>query len=236
MALRPGNRGFTIIEMAIVLLILGLLLGGGLAVLSTQVEIQKVKDTQRLLDEAREALLGFAVRNGRLPCPANPALAAGTELPACAGPTLQGVLPWATLGIAETDAWGRRFTYRVSAVFARPVPQGVGFGCTPTPVPTRASFALCSPGDMNVLTTTAGAALATTIPAVVVSHGPNGRHAFLPSGGQMAASPDPDETQNFAGVATDFVSKTPTATYDDLIVWVTPNILANRMLQAGRLP
>ncbi|MBK6295373.1 MAG: prepilin-type N-terminal cleavage/methylation domain-containing protein [Rhodoferax sp.] len=41
-------HGFTIIEMAIVLLIVGLLLGGGLSVLGVQMEMQRVKGTERL--------------------------------------------------------------------------------------------------------------------------------------------------------------------------------------------
>ncbi len=231
-------RGFTLIEMAIVLGIIALLLGGGLTLLSAQIEQQKNKDTQRLLEEAKEALIGHAVRFGRLPCPADPTIASGAagagverapDATGCTGgaPALQGAVPWATLGLPELDAWGRRFTYRVSANFARSL----------TP-PAQAAFTLADNGDMAIRSATApaGAVLASQIPAVVVSHGPNGLRSYLPSGTQMGVSTDADETNNFAGVPTDFVSKTPTATFDDLVVWVTPAILANRMLQAQRLP
>lgn len=33
-----------------------------------------------------------------------------------------------------------------------------------------------------------------------------------------------------------FVSTTATDTFDDLVVWLSPNILYNRMISAGRLP
>lgn len=240
--------GFTLVEMAIVLLILALLLGSGLTVLSAQIEQQKVKDTNALLAEAREALIGHALRFGRLPCPADPTLAtgaanAGLERAAtatgCTGgaAALQGALPWTTLGLPELDAWGHRFTYRVSATFARSLPQTVNFNCAvaPASIPTQAVFALCSDGDMTLRSASGGNTLASAIPAVILSHGANGLRSYLPSGIQMAVSADIDEIEN-SNADTNFISKTPTSTYDDLLVWIAPATLANRMLQAGRLP
>src|SRR6185295_584121 len=63
-------RGFTLIEMAVAVFVIALLLGSILVPLTTQVEQRKISDTQRLLDETREALIGFAAANGRLPRPA----------------------------------------------------------------------------------------------------------------------------------------------------------------------
>ena len=64
------NRGFTLIEMAIVLMIVGLLLGGMLVPLSAQMDQRNISDTQKSLSEIKEALIGYAMANGRLPCPA----------------------------------------------------------------------------------------------------------------------------------------------------------------------
>lgn len=54
-----------------VLVIVALLLGGVMAMVSAQTEQRKWKDTQSQLEAARDALLGYAIANGRLPCPAN---------------------------------------------------------------------------------------------------------------------------------------------------------------------
>ena len=66
---RTAQNGFTLLEMAIVLVVLGLILGGILMPLSTQMEKQDRDETQRILEDIRDALIGFAMTNGRLPCP-----------------------------------------------------------------------------------------------------------------------------------------------------------------------
>lgn len=246
------EQGFTLVEMAMVLVIVGLLLGGGLTVLSTQIEQQKVKGTERQLDEIKEALIGFAIANGRLPCPAPATSATGaataglepTPLPnGCTNES--GVLPWATLGFNEADAWGNRFTYRVAKEFTRTVPQVAFASCAAAPPanPQFSAFALCSRGDMTVLDTAGGAMLASAVPAMVISHGKNGNGAFNTGGIRLAVDVDADELDNqldsAAGTATAntvFISKTPTDTFDDHITWLSPNILFNRMVQAGKLP
>ena len=117
--LKKRQAGFTLVEMAMVLLIIGLLLGGLFPTLSTQMDIQRVNETKRQLEDIKEALVGFAVAKGRLPCPADGTAADGNELVTGTTCTLtKGVLPWSTLGVPETDGWGRRFTYRVAANFA----------------------------------------------------------------------------------------------------------------------
>ncbi len=65
------KTGFSLVEMAIVLLIVALLLGGLLPTLSGQMEQQRTNETRKQLDEVQQALLGFAIVNGRLPCPAS---------------------------------------------------------------------------------------------------------------------------------------------------------------------
>lgn len=253
---RNNAPGFTLVEMAIVLVIIGLLLGGMLMPLSTQMEQRRNNETQKALDEINQALIGFAVANGRLPCPATPttisgAAGAGIEnLPTAAGCTggQGGVLPWSTLGVSETDAWGWRYTYRVSDQFSRTVDPArvlaaANFpGCTittlPTATPTQAAFALCSTGDNNICpsnTNCPGTTIASNIPAIVASHGKNGAGAYNTQGTLTPASADVDEATNSDG-NTDFVGKTPTSTYDDIVTWVSLNILFNRMVATGKLP
>lgn len=210
--------GFSLVELAIVLLIVALLLGGVLPTLSGQIDQQRRSDTRKQMDEISAALVGYAASQQppRLPCPAQPVLATGTASAGIADCTLTtGVVPWVTLGTSETDAWGRRFTYSVSTAFTT-------------------SFTLTSTGNLNVLSVTGGNNIATNVPAVIISHGPNGRGAYTPSGSLIAASSDPDETNNSNG--TPFVSHDPSPAFDDLVVWLSPNTLFNRMVAAGKLP
>jgi prepilin-type N-terminal cleavage/methylation domain-containing protein len=106
----PRAHGFTLTELAIVLVIVSLLIGGMLVPLSAQRDIQKVSETQKQMSEIKEALFGFAIINGRLPCPTTQADPAspdyGVEDATCVN--VEGYLPWRTLGISETDAWGNR--------------------------------------------------------------------------------------------------------------------------------
>jgi prepilin-type N-terminal cleavage/methylation domain-containing protein len=126
------SKGFSLVELAVALAIIALLLAGALIPLSAQIDVRNTGDTQRTMEQIRETIIGFAQANGRLPCPANGGTAAGvvgagTEqftAPSCTA--LMGVVPWATLGVPETDAWGRRFSYRVSPAFADSVENPPG--------------------------------------------------------------------------------------------------------------
>src|SRR3954469_16972550 len=62
--------GFTLVELAVVLAIVALLLSGLMYTLSAQVEQRGYEETRRRLNLARDLLLGYALVNGRLPCPA----------------------------------------------------------------------------------------------------------------------------------------------------------------------
>jgi len=137
-SLRRRAAGFTLAELAIVLVIVGLLLGSMMAMVSTQTEQRKWNDTQSRLETARDAILGYAIANGRLPCPANSS-SAGAEVPLGGGTcgtgntydyyggvvagVTYGLLPAVTIGYQPIDAqgfaldgWGNRIRYAVSKV------------------------------------------------------------------------------------------------------------------------
>lgn len=233
-----------------VLMIIGLLLGGLIPTLSAQMESQRITETRKSLGEIQDALIGFAIINGRLPCPADGTIATGQAnagVEAIAGTTCSnvannaaaGVLPWATLGVSETDAWGQRFTYRVTAIFADAISANTfGGGCTPSPAPTQSSFALCSSGNLDILSAASGGTnVAIDTPLVLISHGKNGAGAYTPQGTQLAVGSDTDEQENSDGSAdNNYVSHTPTPNFDDLVTWLSPNTLLNRMVTSGKLP
>jgi len=137
--------GFTIVELAVTMVVIAILLGSILVPLNTQVESRKYDETQRVLERAREALLGYVAANGYFPCPAT-STSNGQEAPgfnhnpvppqtscpstvgvAALSGVYYGFLPAARLGLTPTDsqgyaldAWGlapyNRIRYAVSAV------------------------------------------------------------------------------------------------------------------------
>jgi len=99
--------------------VIALLLGSLLVPLTTQVEQRNVAQTDTQLEEIRQALIGFAMLNGRLPRAATSATdGAERVLPCLSAQDCTGYLPWAVLGVNKTDAWGKIFRYSVSREFA----------------------------------------------------------------------------------------------------------------------
>lgn len=230
-----SHRGFSLVELAIVLVVVGLLIGGLMTPLATQFEQARITQSQRNLDETREALIGFALRNGYLPCPAVSAQNGLEDRSGayCTGGKRQGFIPWATLGVPRTDAWGRMLRYSVTPAFTN----------------SQLLFNLGTPRDITIGTRDAsGNLVAATgigdIPAVIVSHGRNGYGAFSELGVRVGAevTGNADERANAGEAGIAFVSRTPGEAsapggeYDDLVAWVSPNILFSRMVAAGVLP
>jgi len=218
-SINSRTSGFSLLEMAIVLAIVGFLLAKLIPSISAQVDQQHRNDTIKQMHEIQDALYGYAIVNGRLPCPAKATIATNTANAGISDCTLtMGVIPWATLGTGETDAWNRRFTYSASSTF------------------TTANFTLGLKGNLTVKTAaTSGTNIAFDIPAVFISHGSNGYGAYTPAGIALTTSTSPDEADNSNPDAI-FVSHDFTPTFDDLVMWISPNILFNRMVTAGKLP
>jgi len=62
-------KGFTLVEIAVVMVIFGLIIGGIMGPLKTQLNNIDQKETEKLIESTKEAMIGFAIRKGRLPCP-----------------------------------------------------------------------------------------------------------------------------------------------------------------------
>lgn len=67
---RAINRGFTLVEIAIVLLIVTILLGYSVAMLTVQQELKQYRQAEKEMQRIVEAVEAFAQVNGYLPCPA----------------------------------------------------------------------------------------------------------------------------------------------------------------------
>jgi type II secretory pathway pseudopilin PulG len=132
--MRKKIDGFNLVELAIAMFIMALLIGSILVPLQTQVRMRKVDETDRILAQAREALLGYVAANGYFPCPASAAsngqevshtLSTGACNASVAGTNVYvGFLPAVTLGFSPVDnngyaldAWGlqqNRIRYAVA--------------------------------------------------------------------------------------------------------------------------
>ena len=211
-----ANKGFTLIEMTMVMVIIGLVLGSLLIPIGAQVNQAQHIETRRDLLDIKEALLGYVLINGKLPCPDS----SGDGLEdACANTnttaSTEGNLPWSTLGLKAKDVWGQPFRYRVNNAFSTTfLLTTVGSGAGVIRICT--SYA-CTKTE------------ASNVPLVVYSKGKNG-------GLSLAEMTDLDEKEN-ADLDGNFVNKDAVeGAYDDMVTWISINILMNRMVSVGKLP
>ena len=247
--------------MAVAIFIIALLLGSILVPLQTQVESRNYDQTQRILEQARETLVGYAAAYGYFPCPAdstsNGEEASGSnhgspgscpKSVSGANETYNGFLPAVTLGFTPTDdngyavdAWGlrqNRIRYAVSrrdiGSVNRPFvsQNGMRDAGMAAILDNSSLLKVCSSGA-GASGTDCGAgvvALAKNVPVVIWSLGPNA----ATTGGSA-----PHEDKNLNGNRV-FVmrekSDVSTAEFDDIVTWISPLTVFNRMIAAGNLP
>jgi len=221
-----NQRGFSLIELSMVLFILTLLLGGLLMPLSIQQESRERRETKDHLNKIRDSIYGFVLSYYRLPCPDNN----GDGKEDVTGgdcDDVQGTLPWSDLGVKGEDAWQQAYTYRVRDEYADDEP---GTGCdTPNnPDTPGVSFALCSKGNITVQNGD-GDDVAQNLPAIIISHGRNATEN----------NPSPDEQSNQDNDSTFIIrdyDQQDNQEFDDIVIWISPHVLRHKMLEAGILP
>jgi len=231
------SKGFTLVEIAIVLLVFGLVIGGLMGPLQVQIESLDRKATVKEIGLIKEAIVGFTIINGRLPCPDIDG-DGGADMLVTDCVELHGKVPWATLGVGMTDGWKRPFTYHVAKIFAYDIDGDDGDydgdgdvdnpDCFATATTSNVAFEICSIGDINVLDGYGGNPVASNVPAIIVSHGKN-----------WAETSGNDEGEN-EDDNTNFVDKTYASggnnNYDDIVDWVNLNSLIAKMVAAKKLP
>lgn len=226
------TKGFSLIEMALVLVLIGLLLGGLVGPVGLAMEQAKRSDAARQLQQIREALLGFAAARGRLPCPVNesgalPVLCAGT-------PTNHGFVSARELGLDGPvdeagrllDPWGHPFRYSVTtsdggaftAVDPARQMRAVGMAVLAPRLFVCGAAAGCTWGSAKV----------KSVPAIFYSTGRSG-----------SDTSSPDEVENLDGndgFVEHAFSELPGGGFDDIVAWLSPNVLYAKMIAAGQLP
>ena len=181
--------------------------------------LKRQQHTILLLEEVKESLLGYALVNLRLPCPDSD----GDGVENTSNCSVEGTVPWVTLGAGREDAWKRSMRYRVGAIFTLPT-------APPIPSPANTTSAL-TVVDRN------GVVLTLSDPngpaAIFFSCGKDG----LPNGENNANGMNNDPTCENPGTPdTTYVQDISDADYDDTLEWLSKTMLQDRMNSAGKWP
>jgi prepilin-type N-terminal cleavage/methylation domain-containing protein len=249
------HAGFNLIELAVVLAIVGVLLGAVIRPVVADAENRVLDESRSVLDDARQALLGYVAAQGYFPCPADDT-SNGHE----AGPATQhasgaclvwhGFLPAATLGLSSVDSQGyavdggRQPVNRIRYAVTDQTIVGVTNAYTRVNGMRRVGVASLDSEDLlfvcangaDATATGCGTATTLTSKAVAVIWSVGGNAA---TGG---TSVDELQNPNPTGGSKDriFVSRPRTiaagAAFDDIVYWIPVNAVVNRALAYGQLP
>ena len=244
------DSGFTLLELAIALMIVALLLGGMLNPLGAALETKQRARAQAQLERIKEALTGFAMINGYLPCPTTTtepdSNAYGIEDANCdSDPSAEGYLPWRTLGVQQTDPWGLPgragsdpfkgyWHYRVDRNFSN---SAALFRISSAPAENLTI--VDNKGMLLTAPTETPVAIVYSTGANLAPDGENARFEGAPCGNPGGYDPGggtscPDGEPLYQGG--DVSGAGSAAPFDDMLVWLSRPRLFNRMVSAGRLP
>ena len=257
-------RGFTLVALAVVLLVVSLIFGGVSLSLSRTRDIHHFRKTQAQLTEIKGALLGFAAATGRLPCPASATsngqeslcLAESGTCDAVASPPTEatshgrcsnpydGFLPGMTLGLPgldtngfALDSWGSRFRYAIADANVEPLQHLF----TRADGMKSATMAAIFNKTLLSICSSATSLNGTTCGAATLLSNSAVAVIFSPGRNAVSGGIGADESANLDGDAF-FVSHTQTSAdspggeFDDLVTWIGTSVLFNRMIAAGKLP
>jgi len=239
------NRGFTLVEMAVVLVIGATLLTAGLKVLSSQLENANYTKTRNKVDVIKDALTTYLAANSRLPCPDTDFTAPdgvenratpGVVTTACS--SSYGIVPYQTLQLSQEaalDGWENYISYQISTA-----PVTADWSLT-------ANFKVGNVGSIKVSTrdsSSSAAVVDANLAAVVlVSHGKNGGGAYTVKGTKYSDSPGTDEVANasLVAAANTFYRRgfsddsAGGGAFDDMVLSILPNDLITPLAKQGVL-
>lgn len=255
-----AQAGFTLIEIAIVLLVVVILLGYTVAMFPLQQELKQYRNADAEMEEIIDHLIGFAQVNGRLPCPDT---TTDNEAPANDVDGIEdqlldpndgceayfGFLPARTLGINGKydddgrliDPWGSGYGYAVSNVNT----DFGGVGDTRPDLVTAGGIRdegvanvvpdlfLCDDSDTTGDDLNCGAVSGDpVIENVAVVIVSLGKNFDITSNIQDENADDFDDGTNDKV----YIFAPRRDDYDDIVKWIPPSLLFSRMIEADQLP
>ena len=227
-AMPAAMSGFSLLEVSMVLLIMGLLLGSVVQPFGAQLLDRQRAQTRSQLYDIRDAVVGYIVANHRMPCPLNSTISSEQG---CS--SHHGFVPADTLGIegsineqgALLDSWGQPIFYSVTDTDS----DGDGLAdFTTVQGMQNAGMQELSP-DFEICSAAAGCGRlrANQVPLVLVSSG------------SRVADLSTDELEN-TDLDNRFVSRdidqSGDAQFDDIVVWLSESVLYAQLIQARVLP
>ncbi len=210
-------RGFSLIELAIVVMVIGITIGAGLTVLSQYSSQSKITQTKLRIEAILDVINEYADEYNSLPCPASYTAPFGSNAHGLAdcgaaysgGGTVMGAVPTTNLGLYPTmsmDGWGRRMTYIVKSAATTPstgLDTAVG------------SLEL----DLKDYT---GATDYSEVVVIVMSHGENGYGAYNGRGSSRVATTNAIQQEiNNTDPDLQFNSSVSVAGFDDIVYFWT---------------
>lgn len=244
-SLVANQRGFTLIELAVVLLILGTLLGGLLGAISQVSENTRRTTARNQLERIEQALYGYAQAYGRLPCPAISTSdgredRVGGVNSSCS--SVHGFVPNATLNLYGRinddglllDPWANPYRYSVSGNGANSFTSATGL---------QTVFDSGTISSANMLTVCSdsvpcgGSEVSDIVPAIVFSMGAD--WATTTSATELENAGEGGTTDGAYAIANDtsFIeAEYSEDLYDDLLLWLSPYVLYSHLIEAGQLP
>lgn len=241
----PAPKGFSLIEMAVVIAIMGILMTFGIKLATSYQNKGAFSATADRQNEIKDTLSVYLGKNGRLPCPADPAVSSGLEEP-IDGPTCtikRGLVPFQTLGLARStviDGWDRYFTYSVwddtdacGEVFTNTEKQN---WADVTNIPTTTINTYHDGGDGCLIINEDG--VNRRFVAALVSHGPNGFGGYNSKGSLIdSTEAELEEVANLPSTASnDFVSLPINLDgFDDIVMAITADDLLIPLKKSGAI-
>jgi len=222
------NQGFTLVEVAMATVLVGILTMGVLEIFLLQVGQSKLDKTTEELQKIRNALIGFAIINERLPYPDRDNDGEENNDFDC-DMEKDGWLPWATLGIERTDSWGNPFFYRLDKAYC--------LGNIPNPPNTSSNLEI-----VKIVNNTTYSQVGTDyyyksnsrIIAIVLSCGQSGIDQTKTRPPLCKTNSD-NEAENIDHdrryVNNNFIERR----FDDRLIWLSKTTLLNHLVKAGRL-